>query len=59
MCFLFQENLGFSGKTTFFCRGQALPQKLSDFLAGFDILVHSAYGQTECSSVLTANVPGR
>lgn len=55
----FKENLGFSGKTTFFCRGQALPQKLSDFLAGFDILVHSAYGQTECSSVLTANVPGR
>ena len=54
-----QENLGFSSKTTFFCRGQSLPQKLLDFLSGFDIVVHSAYGQTESSSVLTANVPGR
>ena len=54
-----QENLGFSSKTTFFCRGQLLPQKLLDFLSGFDIVVHSAYGQTESSSVLTANVPGR
>lgn len=54
-----QENLGFSSKTTFFCRGHALPAKLLDFLAGFDINVHSAYGQTESASVLTANVPGR
>ena len=54
-----QESLGFSSKTTFFCRGQSLPLKLLDFLSGFDILVHSAYGQTESCSVLTANVPGR
>ena len=54
-----QENLGFSSKTTFFCRGHALPAKLLDLLAGFDIKVHSAYGQTESASVLTANVPGR
>ena len=57
--FYSQESLGFSNKTTFFCRGQSLPLKLLDFLSGFDILVHSSYGQTESSSVLTANVPGR
>jgi len=59
VCKKFKENLGFSSKTTFFCRGHALPAKLLDLLAGFDINVHSAYGQTESASVLTANVPGR
>ena len=33
-----QENLGFSSKTTFFCRGHALPSKLLDLLSGSVII---------------------
>lgn len=55
----YKEYLGFNSKTIFFCRGGSLPPEIFQFLSGFDIVVHSAYGQTESCSLLTANVPER
>ena len=56
---LFKEYLGFHTKTTFFCRGGSLPSEIYQFLSGFDIVVHPAYGQSESCSLLTANIPER
>jgi len=59
ICRKYKEALGLSPKTIFICRGGALPDRVLQFLSGFDIVVHPAYGQSECCSLLTANVPKR
>jgi len=59
VCKKFKEYLGFHAKTTFFCRGGSLPSEIYQFLSGFDIVVHPAYGQSESCSLLTANIPER
>jgi len=59
VCRKIKEYLGFHAKTTFFCRGGSLPSEIYQFLSGFDIVVHPAYGQSESCSLLTANIPER
>ena len=59
VCKKYKEALGVGPKTIFVCRGGALPDRVLQFLSGFDIVVHPAYGQSECCSLLTANVPKR
>ena len=59
VCKKYKEALGVGPKTIFICRGGALPDRVLQFLSGFDIVVHPAYGQSECCSLLTANVPKR
>lgn len=55
----YKESLGLGSKTIFLCRGGSLPEEILQFLSGFDIIVHSVYGQSECCSLLTANIPRR
>ena len=43
----------------FICRGGGLQDRLLRYLAGFDIVVHIAYGQSETTSFLAANIPKR
>ena len=59
VCKKYKESLGLGSKTIFICRGGALPDRVLHFLSSFDIVVHSAYGQSECCSLLTANIPKR
>ena len=59
ICKKYKEALGISPKTIFICRGGSLSDRVLQFLSGFDIVVHPAYGQSECCSLLTANVPKR
>ena len=59
ICKKYKEALGIGPKTIFICRGGALSDRVLQFLSGFDIVVHPAYGQSECCSLLTANVPKR
>merc|ERR1719189_2054555 len=59
ICRKYKEALGLNPKTIFICRGGALPDRVLQFLSGFDIVVHPAYGQSECCSLLTANAPKR
>ena len=59
VCKKYKESLGLGPKTIFICRGGSLPEGILQFLSGFDIVVHSAYGQSESCSLLTANIPKR
>ena len=55
----YKELLGFHTNTTFFSRGAPICEEVLQYLAGFDILVHETYGQTENCGILTANIPKR
>lgn len=59
LCRRYKETLGLGPKTIYLCRGGSLPEGLLQFLAGFDIVVHTAYGRSECCSLLTSNMPKR
>ena len=47
VCKKYKEQLGFSSRTVFLCRGSPLAQDVLKYLAGFDILVHEMFGQSE------------
>lgn len=55
----YKESLGLGPKTIFLCRGGSLTEGILQFLSGFDIVIHSMYGQSECCSLLAANIPKR
>ena len=55
----YKECLGFKPQTAFICQGATLSKEVLEYLAGFDILVHEAYGQSETSGLLCANIPKR
>ena len=59
VCKKYKESLGLGPKTIFICRGGSMPEGVLQFLSGFDIVIHSAYGQSECCSLLTSNIPKR
>ncbi len=56
-----RESLGFGPRTVFLStsRSESLARPVVKFLAGFDILVHEAFGQPESCGMLTANIPKR
>ena len=58
-CFRYKEYLGFKPQTAFLCRGATLSKEVLEYLAGFDILVHETYGQSETLGLLCANIPKR
>merc|ERR1712226_395623 len=55
----YKEYLGFKPQTAFLCQGATLSKEVLEYLAGFDILVHETYGQSETSGLLCANIPKR
>ena len=57
--FRYKEYLGFTPHTAFLCQRAALSKEVLEYLAGFDILVHETYGQSETSGLLCANIPKR
>ena len=57
--FRYKEFLGFKPQTAFLCQGATLSKEVLEYLAGFDILVHETYGQSETSGLLCANIPKR
>ena len=59
VCKKYKEQLGFSSRTVFLCRGSPLAQDVLKYLAGFDILVHEMFGQSENCGLLSANIPKR
>ena len=59
VCKKYKEQLGFSSRTVFLCRGSPLAQEVLKYLAGFDILVHEMFGQSENCGLLSANIPKR
>ena len=59
VCKKYKEQLGFSDKTVFLCRGSPLAPEVLKYLAGFDILVHEMFGQSENCGLLSANIPKR
>ncbi len=59
VCKKYKEQLGFKDKTVFLCRGSPLAPEVLKYLAGFDILVHEMFGQTENCGLLSANIPKR
>ena len=59
VCKKYKEQLGFSDRTVFLCRGSPLAPDVLKYLAGFDILVHEMFGQSENCGLLSANIPKR
>lgn len=59
VCKKYKENLGFTARTVFLCRGAPLAPEVLKYLAGFDILVHEMFGQSENCGLSTANIPKR
>ncbi|XP_023330627.1 very long-chain-fatty-acid--CoA ligase bubblegum [Eurytemora carolleeae] len=59
VCKKYKESLGLCPNTLYLCRGGPLQDRLLRFLSGFDIVVHSGYGQSETTSFLAANIPKR
>ena len=59
VCKKYKEQLGFSDRTVFLCRGSPLAPEVLKYLAGFDILVHEMFGQSENCGLLSANIPKR
>jgi len=59
VCKKYKGLLGISQKTVFICRGSSLSHEIQLFLSGFDIIVHTSYGQSETCGFHTANVPKR
>jgi len=59
VCKKYKEQLGFGDKTVFLCRGSPLAPEVLKYLAGFDILVHEMFGQSENCGLLSANIPKR
>ena len=55
----YKEFLGFTAKSTFLSRGAPIAKEVLQYLAGFDILVHETYGQTENVGIMSANIPKR
>jgi len=59
VCKKYKESMGLGLHTVYLCRGGPLAERLLRYLSGFDIKVHSAYGQSELTSFLAANIPKR
>lgn len=59
VCKKYKGIIGMSQKTVFICRGSSLSEEIQLFLSGFDMIVHTSYGQSETCGFHTANVPKR
>jgi len=59
ICKKYKESLGLPAGTLYLCRGGTLQDRLLKHLAGTDIIIHSAYGQSEVTSFLASNSPKR
>lgn len=59
VCKKYKELIGFAPRTVFLCRGSPLAREVLKYLAGFDIVVHETFGQTENCGLLSANIPKR
>ena len=59
ICKKYKELVGFTKRTVFLSRGAPMSQEVLRFLAGYDIVVHESFGQSENCGMLTANIPKR
>ena len=59
VCKKYKESMGFSNRTVFLSRGGPISKDILKFLAGYDIVIHESFGQSENTGIFTANIPKR